>query len=1171
MIDLKKYLSPPVFDDEIKTQQAYMLNVILWTLVCVPIPFAIYTFIFTPESSTRAILQIVFGETVNIALLVMLHRGYVQEASILQTGAFWFFFTATALTGSGVQGEAYLLGYGLVIAIAGILLGGRGAAFFTALSIIAGGWMAYHQTQIGTTAGYESSPLTTWIVSLVLFPVITALQYLSSRTLRITLARANANEEKYRLISQVSMDYIFSSEVNKEGVSNISWVAGAFEKMTGYTFEEYIAAGGWSAHLHPDDLEKDAQDMELLHKNQDVKTEVRTFTKNGEVRWEHVFAHPIWDDKENTLVGIVGAVQDITEQKRIENTLVYERDLLQIFLDNIPDTVYFKDDQSRFVRINQAQARFLGLNNPQDAIGKTDFDFQNHELAQQFMQEEKQILETGQPILNRIELNPTADGNPRWIAATKVPVRDASGQIIGTIGISRNITEQKEAQEKLEKIFLQQAAILNNIPDMAWLKDRESRYIAVNEVFVKASGMKVEDIIGKSDFDIWQKSFAEIYRSDDIEVMQSGLRKNTEEIQVDSSGREYWIETTKTPILGQNGDVIGTTGIAREITERKMAQEAELRRRTMLEKVIQLGKQVTELADLHSTITKIWHGIHDDLGFDRLAIFLFNPETGSMDDTVGTNNAGELVELWNISFPVGATFSAVLQSPDGMYFTRNYDIENNIPEDHEMYGVKDYVAVAAWAGNKPVAVICADHGITHHPIAPEQLEALRLFGGYAGLAIENARLNETIQKELAEEVLSQERESRRRAILEKVIRLSQRVTETHDIRTTLTRIWHSVREDLGFDRIGIYIYNPERNSMDGTFGTSNQGEMLDEWHTWVSLEEDKRESKLFLRVLENPDSIYFTHSYAEENQTPQEHIMSNVKDFAAIAAWSGSKPVAVIGVDNQISGRLITEEQLEALRFFAGYAGLAIENARLYSALQDELAQRKNFILELEAKNAELERFTYTVSHDLKSPLVTIRGFIGYLERDAKTGDFEKFRRDVQRIETAVEKMQNLLKDLLELSRIGRLINEPVEISFNQLIEETIETLDGQIKANRVSIEFENIDVFIKCDHVRMLEVTQNLIENAIKFMGTQPNPIIRIGSYEDDKNRTVFYIKDNGIGIATEFQENIFGLFNKLSSDSEGTGIGLALVKRIIEVHGGQIWVESQVGHGTTFYFTLA
>lgn len=299
--------------------------------------------------------------------------------------------------------------------------------------------------------------------------------------------------------------------------------------------------------------------------------------------------------------------------------------------------------------------------------------------------------------------------------------------------------------------------------------------------------------------------------------------------------------------------------------------------------------------------------------------------------------------------------------------------------------------------------------------------------------------------------------------------------------------------------------------------------------------------------------------------------MSGVKDFAAVAAWAGEKPVAVICVDNVVTGRPITEEQLEALRLFAGYAGLAIENARLNSALQNELSQRKNFIVELEAKNAELERFTYTVSHDLKSPLVTIKGFLGYLERDAQEGNFEKFRHDVQRIEAAVVKMQNLLKDLLELSRIGRLMNTPVEVKFHEIVKDALEIVHGQIQAKNILIEFHNNNTTIKCDRVRVVEVMQNLIDNAIKFMGDQPKPRIEIGTFNNTMNENVFYVTDNGIGIAPEFQDKIFGLFDKLNIDSDGTGIGLALVKRIIEVHGGRIWVESQVGSGTTFYFTLS
>jgi signal transduction histidine kinase len=336
------------------------------------------------------------------------------------------------------------------------------------------------------------------------------------------------------------------------------------------------------------------------------------------------------------------------------------------------------------------------------------------------------------------------------------------------------------------------------------------------------------------------------------------------------------------------------------------------------------------------------------------------------------------------------------------------------------------------------------------------------------------------------------------------------------------------------------------------------------------MKENTPESKSFLRVLEKPNTIYLTHTYENDYGTPEGHIMSGVKDFAAIAAWAGEKPMAVICVDNLISGRLIAEEQLEALRFFAGYAGLAIENARLNTALEDDLKHRKNLIKELEAKNAELERFTYTVSHDLKSPLVTIRGFLGYLERDAQEGNFEKLKHDKQRIETAVGKMQELLNDLLELSRIGRLMNTPVEIPFDDIVKDALEIVHGQLKEGSVLVDYQNTNIMIKCDRTRMVEVMQNLIDNAIKFMGAQPTPRIEIGSVRSDENENVFYVKDNGIGIAAEFHSQIFGLFDKLTASSEGTGIGLALVKRIIEVHGGRIWVESQIGQGAAFYFTL-
>jgi signal transduction histidine kinase len=236
------------------------------------------------------------------------------------------------------------------------------------------------------------------------------------------------------------------------------------------------------------------------------------------------------------------------------------------------------------------------------------------------------------------------------------------------------------------------------------------------------------------------------------------------------------------------------------------------------------------------------------------------------------------------------------------------------------------------------------------------------------------------------------------------------------------------------------------------------------------------------------------------------------------------------------------------------------------------LEKRKGLIHELEAKNQELERFTYTVSHDLKSPLFTIRGFLGYLEQDALSGDRERLNSDIQRIAEATDKMQRLLNELLELSRIGRIKNESTIIPFEEMVRDAVGLVEGRLKERSVTLQIEEKLPAVYGDRPRLVEVLQNLLDNAAKFMGDQPEPRVIIGWVSDAKQHelSTFFVRDNGIGISPEHFERIFGLFNKLDPRSDGTGIGLALIKRIIEVHGGRMWLESQAGEGTTFFFTL-
>jgi PAS domain S-box-containing protein len=237
---------------------------------------------------------------------------------------------------------------------------------------------------------------------------------------------------------------------------------------------------------------------------------------------------------------------------------------------------------------------------------------------------------------------------------------------------------------------------------------------------------------------------------------------------------------------------------------------------------------------------------------------------------------------------------------------------------------------------------------------------------------------------------------------------------------------------------------------------------------------------------------------------------------------------------------------------------------------KNALLERERLIKDLEARNAELERFTYTVSHDLKSPLVTIQGYLGYIELDARKGNLERLQKDLQRVRDATVRMQALLNDLLELSRIGRMTNPMEDTPMSGIVQEALNNVAGQIAARNVSVQIAEDLPVVRVDRARLVEVFQNLIDNACKYMGVQPKPHIKIGLRAGEGER-IFYVRDNGIGIEPQFHEKVFGLFNKLDPESEGTGIGLALVKRIIEVHGGKIWVESDgMGKGSTFCFTL-
>lgn len=235
-----------------------------------------------------------------------------------------------------------------------------------------------------------------------------------------------------------------------------------------------------------------------------------------------------------------------------------------------------------------------------------------------------------------------------------------------------------------------------------------------------------------------------------------------------------------------------------------------------------------------------------------------------------------------------------------------------------------------------------------------------------------------------------------------------------------------------------------------------------------------------------------------------------------------------------------------------------------------KVVERRRSEEQLRQRNAEMERFTYAISHDLKSPLVTVSAFLGYLEADIAHGDQERIGRDMGYIRAAVERMGLLLGELLDLLRLGWVVSNPLWVDFQELVQETLQLVAGPIRERGVRVTVSRERIMLFGDRPRLVELFQNLVENAVKYMGDQADPRMEIGA-EGSGGETVFFVRDNGMGIDLRYRENIFGLFNKLDAQSEGSGLGLALVKRIVEMYGGRIWVESEgAGRGSCFRFTL-
>jgi PAS domain S-box-containing protein len=455
---LQKFAIPPVFpDDDDKTRSAKLLyRVVLILLVLALLYYLAMPFVETHLSVgllTNSLTILVY-----VGVLWLARRGRVRLASMVFAILFWCTVTCIALAYGGVLTPAFI-SYFTAIVIVGVLLGGRCALICAAASIVANFALFWLEVN-----GWQPPPLLTttpfsmWWITGINYLMIVALLQLTWDEIVTTLARARAqlaeqqrmesalraSEERYRLISTITSDYTFSSRFNAHDELEHTLLTGAFEAITGYTPDEFLALGGWRACLHPDDVAQDDADMLLLRSNQSVITEVRIFRKDKTVRWVRVYAKPIWDTEQNILVGISGGVRDITESKQAQDALRESEHRYRILAENIPNSVVILfDTDLRFILVDGPEV--MGTGYSKAALeGKTIFEA----LPSEFVA----IIEPNmRAVLQGKQFSMVLPFENRFYHYHYVPLLNAGHEIMLGMILGQNVTAQKQLEAELQR------------------------------------------------------------------------------------------------------------------------------------------------------------------------------------------------------------------------------------------------------------------------------------------------------------------------------------------------------------------------------------------------------------------------------------------------------------------------------------------------------------------------------------------------------------------------------------------------------------------------------------------------------------------------------------------------------------------------------------------------
>ncbi len=1006
------------------------------------------------------------------------------------------------------------------------------------------------------------------------------------------------SQERYRDLVGSSNDWVW--QVDKNGI--YTYVGPQCRELLGYEPEEIIGKTPFDL-MPPEEQQRVGKAFGAIAARRASfrALENRNLHKDGHLVIFETNGTPVIDER-GIFRGYRGMDRDITERKRAEAALIEERHLLHTLMDNLPDVIYFKDRESRFTRINKAHANVFGLGDPAHAVGKTDFDFFTDEHARQAFADEQEIIRTGQPVVGKEEKETWPDGRETWVSTTKMPLRDATGNIIGTFGVSHDITRRKQMEESLREISDRLQLALKSAKAATWSWNTIDGTLYWDDYVwplyglePKPSSANYRDFLSSIHPDDREGAEGLVARS-----VQEGIPYYSEFRVIWPDGSIHFLANRGDIYRNEEGQVARMTGVTWDITERKRAEEAirasEQRYRLLFERNLAGVCRATldgRFLDCNDAYARIlgYQSREEILAQPVLSVY-FDPaereaywakvrERGTLSNyelRLRRKDGSPVWVLANDTLLEGEVDGQVVKEATLMDITERKRAEEALQvSERQLAQAMDMALLAPWEFNPATGIFTFND---------------RFYALYGTTAEREGGYQ-----------MSAEAYAREFLYAEDVHIVADEVAKALAI-TNPDAAWaleHRIRRRDGEMRHIVVRMSVIKNSAGLTIKTRGVNQDITERkRAEVALIEERQ---LLHTLMDNlPDVIYFKDRESRFTRINQAH----AKVFGL------SDPAQAIGKTDfdffaEEHARQAFADEQEIIR--TGQPILAKEEKETWPdgretwvsttkmprrdangnilgtfGVSRDVTERKQVEVEMqkamkaaEEANRAKSEFLANISHELRTPMNAV---IGLTELALATGLDSEQRRYLELVESSANSLLALINDILDFSEIdGRKFElESTPFSLAEAVDEALRPLS--IQAYRKGLEMAygvspRIPLALLGAPVRLKQVLVNLVGNAIKFT-KQGEVVVRAG-LESQEAKAVglhFTVADTGVGIPADKLEMIFEAFTQVDGSMtrrfEGSGLGLAICAELVGMMGGRIWVESDLGKGSTFHFSV-